>query len=675
MTVAVWPSRLAISTYERRRALPILPIPAALNAEVARVSAILAADPDAARAGAEAILRVSPRDPRALLIVGSAHRRLGDARAALKVLEPLAKAYPRAAHTAYELGASLAAAGQPDAAVAALRHAVSLKADLAEAWRTLGDLLFARGDQAGADAAFARHDRATIRDPALQSAADAVFAGRLVEAEDRLRAHLLARPRDAEALRLMADVLSRQGRFADAETLLVSALDIEPTHPGALFALADALFRQQKAQAAIGHLESLLAREPDDLAYLNLMAAALGLIGETTRSAEAYEALAERAPAQPKIWLNLGHALRAVGRRDDTIAAYRRCIALDPGVGEPYWSLANLKTAAFTPDEEAAMTELLARDDQAVEDRLHLEYALGKALEDRGVHGDAFEHYARGAALRASAYDPDGLTRLVARSNMLFTREALKSRTAGGSDSPAPIFIVGLPRSGSTLIEQILASHSRVEGTMELPEIRFIAEELTPYPDASLALSPDRRRTLGEIYIERTRVYRKTDRPRFIDKMPNNFQHLGLIHLILPNAKIIDARRHPMGSCFSAFKQHFAQGQDFSYDLTALGRYYRDYVELMAHFDAVLPGRVHRVVYEDMVEDTEGEVRRLLDHCGLEFEPGCLEFHRNARAVRTVSSEQVRRPIFRDGLEQWRNFEPWLGPLKAALGPTLEDWR
>jgi tetratricopeptide (TPR) repeat protein len=652
-----------------------LTTPAALNAEVARASAILASDPAGARSAAEAILRVAPRDPRALLIVGSAHRRLGDARAALKVLEPLAKAYPRAAHTAYELGASLAAADRTEPAIAALRHAVSLKADLAEAWRALGDLLFAKGDQAGADAAFARHDRTMIRDPALQPAADAVFEGRLAAAEDRLRAHLLARPRDAEALRLMADVLSRQGRFADAETLLVSALEIEPTHTGARFALADALFRQQKAQAAIGHLEALLKREPDNLAYLNLMAAALGLIGETTRSAEAYEALAKRAPAQPKIWLNLGHALRAVGRRDDTIAAYRRCIALSPGVGEPYWSLANLKTAAFAPEEESAMAALLARDDLAVEDRLHLEYALGKALEDRGVYDEAFEHYAKGAAQRATAYDPDGLTRLVARSKDMFTRKAFEARSGGGSRSPEPIFIVGLPRSGSTLIEQILASHSRVEGTMELPDIRFIAEELNPYPDACLMLSPDRRRALGGAYLDRTRVYRKTDRPRFVDKMPNNFQHLGLIHLILPNAVIIDARRHPMGSCFSAFKQHFAQGQDFSYDLTALGRYYRDYVDLMAHFDAVLPGRVHRVIYEDMVEDTEGQIRRLLDHCGLDFEPGCLEFHRNARAVRTVSSEQVRRPIFRDGLEQWRNFEPWLDPLKHALGPVLEHWR
>ena len=654
---------------------PIIGSAAALNAEVARASEILGSDPAAALASAQRILKVAPRDPRALLIVGSAHRRLGDPRSALKVLEPLAQAYPRAAHTFYELGAAFAASGKADRAVGALRHAVALKPDLAEAWRALGDLLFARGDQAGADAAFARHDRATIRNPALHAPGDAILAGRLGEAEDRLRAHLLRTPSDAEALRLMADLFLRQGRFSDAETLLVTALQIEPTHSGARYALADALFRQQKAPAAIGHLQALLAREPGDLAYRNLMAACYGLIGETSLSVDEYEALAADAPAQAKIWLNLGHALRAVGRRDETMAAYRRCIALAPSVGEPYWSLANLKTAAFSPDEEAAMTALLARSDPTPEDRLHLNYALGKALEDRGAFAEAFTHYARGAALRASAYDPEQTNRLVARSKALFTRDAMAARAGGGSPSNAPIFIVGLPRAGSTLIEQILASHSQVEGTMELPEIRFTAEGLTPYPDAALAMSATERLRLGEAYIERTRIYRKSGKPRFVDKMPNNFQHVGLIDLILPNATIIDARRHPMGSCFSAFKQHFAQGQDFSYDLTALGRYYRDYVALMAHFDAVLPGRVHRVIYEDMVEDTEGEIRHLLDHCGLEFEPGCLEFHRNSRAVRTVSSEQVRRPIFRDGLEQWRNFEPWLDPLKTALGPALEAWR
>ncbi len=636
---------------------------------------MLGADPAGARRLAGAILNVSPHDPRALLILGSAHRRLGDTRAARKVLEPLARAFPRAALTQFELGAALAADGRIDDALKTLRQAVTIKPDLAEAWRTLGDLLFARGDEAGASEAFARHERAVVTRPDLAAAADARLHGRLHDAEALLRAHLLRHPRDAEALRLMADIFLRRDRYADAEILLASAVEIEPGHLGGRYALADALFRQQKAAAAIAQLDRLMERDPQDLAYRTLMAACLGLVGETARSVALYEAIAAAAPAQPKTWLNLGHALRSLGRREETMAAYRRSIALAPTMGEPYWSLANLKTAAFTPDEEVAIAALLARDDLKPEDRLPLEYALGKALEDRGDHERSFTHYARGAALRAAAYDPEVLSALVRRSKALFTREAFADRSSGGSASDAPIFILGLPRSGSTLIEQILASHSAVEGTMELPEIRFIAEGFDPYPDTCLALTADERMRLGDLYIERTRVYRKSAKPFFIDKMPNNFQHIGLIQLILPNAKIVDARRHPMGACFSAFKQHFAQGQGFSYDLGDLGRYYRDYVSLMAHFDEVLPGRVHRVIYEDMVEDTEAEIRRLLAYCGLPFEPACLTFHQTERAVRTVSSEQVRRPIFREGLDHWRHFQPWLGPLEDALGPALTQWR
>ena len=317
---------------------------------------------------------------------------------------------------------------------------------------------------------------------------------------------------------------------------------------------------------------------------------------------------------------------------------------------------------------------------------MHLHYALGKACEDRRAYPDAFDHFAQGAAVRRAqlAYDAGAASEQTRRSMALFSENFFAERTDGGSDDDAPIFIVGLPRSGSTLIEQILASHSAVEGTMELPDIGVIAQTLRGikrdgparrYPEAAADLDAATRTALGDRYIAQTRIHRLKGRRFFIDKMPNNFHNIGLIHLILPRAKIIDARRHPMGTCFSAFKQHFAQGQGFSYDLADLGRYYTDYAALMAHYDAVLPGRVHRVIYEDMVNDTEAEVRRLLDYCGLPFEAGCLDFHQNDRAVRTVSSEQVRRPIFRDGLEQWRQYEEWLEPLKTALGPTLEDWR
>ena len=656
--------------------------PGSLNAAVERASVILATDPQAARREAEAILKFAPTDPRALLILASARRRGGDPAAALAILAPLAKAYPRAAHTQYELGVVLAAHGRPVEAIAALRQAVSLRRDYAEAWRELGSLLFAEGDNAGAESAFAAHGRAMVRDPALADAADDVFSGRIAEAERRLRAHLTTRPNDAEALRLMAEVLSRLDRHADAETLLVHAIALDPAHDGARFILANTLFRQQKAAEALPHIERLLAIDASAPAYRNLLAACLSLVGDFDRVIEVYDGLLAELPKQPKIWVNPGHALRSVGRRQDAVDAYRRAIALAPGLGDAYWSLANLKVATLSGEDEAAMDGQLKRADLDPDDRLHLHYALGKTLEDRGEYAGAFEHYAAGAALRRRvlAYDPNEQTAQGRRSMTLFTPAFFGARADAGSLAPDPIFIVGLPRSGSTLIEQILASHSAVEGTMELSDIGILAARVGEraggrYPDGVADLDAAALTGLGELYLERTRIQRKLGLPFFIDKMPNNFQHVGLIHLILPKARIIDARRHPLGACFSAFKQHFAQGQAFSYDLADLGRYYRDYVELMAHFDVALPGRVHRVIYEDLVEDTEGEVRRLLDYCGLPFEDACLRFYENDRAVRTVSSEQVRRPIFRDGLEQWRHFEAWLGPLETALGPTLESWR
>jgi tetratricopeptide (TPR) repeat protein len=383
--------------------------------------------------------------------------------------------------------------------------------------------------------------------------------------------------------------------------------------------------------------------------------------------------------------MSYGHALKAIGRQADCIAAYKKSIALAPTLGEAYWSLANLKTVRFEPQDIEAMRTFAAREKLADEDRYHLHFALGKALEDEGNYAESFQHYDAGNALRRKSitYDADETSDHVRRSKELFTSDFFAARAGQGNAAPDPIFIVGLPRSGSTLIEQILATHSAVEGTMELPDIIGIARRLSGrksrsqtsnYPEMLATLDADALARLGGEYLERTRIQRKLGRASFIDKMPNNFAHVGLIHLILPNARIIDARRHPLGCCFSVFKQHFARGQAFSYEQTELGRYYVDYVDLMTHFDAVLPGRIHRVLYERMVSDPEREVRGLLDYCGLPFEEECLHFYRNSRAVRTASSEQVRQPIFRESVEQWRNFEPWLNPLKRALGPVLQEY-
>ena len=649
-----------------------------LSAAIQRGAEALATDPALAEQLAREVLKVAPADPRAGLILGSARRRLADPAGARAILEPLAKAYPRAANTQYELGATLGALGERASAIAALRQATALNRELPEAWRALGDQLFAVGDVGGAEAAYAEHQRAAVGDPALRPAADALFEGRLVAAEGLLRDHVKAHPGDVVGLRMLGEVFSRISRHGDAEILFARCLELLPSYDGARFGYANALFQQQKAAQAVPQVEYLLARDAADPAYQNLMAACLGLVGDFDGSIGIYQGLLAVHPKQPRIWLNYGHALRTIGRREEAVTAYKRCIALAPGIGDAYWSLANLKVASFTAEDETAMNVQLARTDLTSDDRLHLHYALGKALEDRGAYAASFEHYATGAKIRRleTPYDADEAHANIRRSVNLYTEELFTARAGHGSGSDDPIFIVGLPRSGSTLIEQILASHSAVEGTMELPDIGFIAASLGPrYPEILADLDAGQLAALGDSYIASTRIHRKLGRPLFIDKMPNNFHHVGLIHLILPNAKIIDARRHPLGACFSGFKQHFAQGQSFTYDLTDLGRYYRDYVELMGRFDAAVPGRVHRVIYEDLVDDTEARVRRLLDYCGLPFEAGCLKFYDNDRAVRTVSSEQVRRPIFREGLDQWRRYEAWLGPLKAALGPALEGWR
>jgi len=504
-------------------------------------------------------------------------------------------------------------------------------------------------------------------------------------AEALLRAHLKQYPTDVVAIRMLAEVAARLGRYGDSETLLQRCLELAPGFHAARHNLAVVLHRQNRPADALREVDRLLQGDPGNAGARNLKAAILARIGEVQQSAEIYGRILEEHPGHPKIWQSYGHSLKTAGRQQESIAAYRRSIELAPAFGEAYWSLANLKTFRFSDDDIRAMRDQLAADDAAIEDLFHFHFALGKALEDSGDYAVSFEHYAEGNRLRRSVidYDAEDLSGYVRRSRALLTEDFFASRRGLGSPAADPIFIVGLPRAGSTLVEQILSSHSLVEGTQELPDLGVIARQLAGrkkrsepslYPEAMTGLGADELRALGERYLEQTRIQRRTALPFFIDKMPNNWEHLALIHLILPNAKVIDARRHPMSCCFSVFKQHFARGQRFSYDLGELGRYYRDYVDLTAHIDSVLPGRVHRVHYERMVEDTEGEVRRLLDYCGLPFEESCLRFYENERAVRTASSEQVRRPIYRDALEQWIHYEPWLGPLRDALGPVLTGY-
>ncbi len=622
-----------------------------LDAALAHAARLLAGAPaDAAEQAAE-ILKVIPDQPNALALQGLALGRLG----------------------------------RGEEAIASLRRAVALKPALPDAWRALGDHYTALEMREAADGAYAQSIRHSTRDPRLLGAALALVENRIPDAEATLREFLKRHPTDVAAIRMLAEVAARIGRFQDAETLLSRCLELAPGFTAARHNYALVLHRQNRSEAALAQVEQLLADDPRNPGYRNLRAAVLSRIGEYGQSIDQYREVLAEYPNQAKVWMSLGHALKTAGRNAESIDAYTKSIEKAPQLGEAYWSLANLKTFRFTDEQTAAMRAQLGRGDLSDEDRFHFEFSLGKALEDAGDYAASFAHYLEGNRLRRKTlrYDADENHAHVERSRRFFTREFFAERAGWGCDAPDPVFVIGLPRSGSTLIEQILASHSQVEGTMELPDVAMLARLVGArttrpgpgaYPRALEKFSAEELRGLGERYLQQTRIQRKTPAPYFIDKMPNNFAHTGFIHLMLPRAKIIDARRHPLGCCLSGFKQHFARGQNFTYDLAEIGRYYRDYVELMAHFDEVLPGRVHRVFYENMVEDTEAEVRRLLEYCGLPFEPGVLKFHENQRAVRTASSEQVRRPINRDGMDQWRHFEPWLDELKRALGAVLDQY-
>ncbi len=651
-----------------------------LEVALAHAERLLQRDPRLALEQADAILEAAPQHPKARLIKGKALQRQGRSRDALAAFEALSREQPRWAEARYELGQACAAAGEVESAISALREAVELSDQYPAAWGALGDLLYAVGAAAEADGAYANQIRTSTSDPRLMQAALALCANKLAPAEALLRTHLKTMPTDVAAIRMLAEVGARLGRYGDAEKLLARCLELAPSFAAARHNYAIVLFRQGKTLEALREIEVVRKEHPENAAYRNFTAAVLARLGEYADAIELYEQLIVDRSEQPRVWLSYGHALKTAGRTADAIAAYRKAVALNPRFGDGYWSLANLKTFRFTSAEIDAMRAALNADDLDEDDRFHIDFALGKALEDAGDYADSFAHYAEGARRRRAlvTYDPEQITEQVRRTRALFTTDFLAARGGQGAQAPDPIFIVGLPRSGSTLLEQILSSHSAIEGTMELPDIAAIARDLgekklrsetSKYPEILADLSPEALRGLGESYIERTRIQRRSAKPLFIDKMPNNWLHVGLITLALPNAKIIDARRHPVATCFSAFKQHFARGQTFTYDLTELGRYYRDYLALMAHFDAVAPGRVHRVFYEGLVADTEAQVRRTLAYCGLPFESACLAFFATDRPVRTASSEQVRQPIFREGVDQWRRYDPWLKPLKESLGP------
>ncbi|HET9108337.1 MAG TPA: sulfotransferase [Steroidobacteraceae bacterium] len=634
----------------------------------------------------EALLARVPENRDVLYLCAAAQRLGGDVPAALATLAELERLHPRFSGLYQERGHCHIALRQAPEAIESFLRAVKINPALPASWRVLEGLYRMAGEPQQAAQA-AGHLAALERLPAEVVTATALFSdGEIAAAEQLIRAYLRQRGDHIEALRLLARIGMQRDVLDEAQLLLERVLQLAPDYALARFEYAQVLARRHLYLEARAETERLLEAEPGNRNYRTLRALTLVGLGRHEQALRCYRELLPGAAQPAELHLSIAHSLKTVGATEEAVAEYREAVQIRPGYGEAYWSLANLKTYPFTDEELEHMRTAEAEPLASDADRYHLCFALGKALEDRAQYEASFEYYDRGNALKraTSGYQPEPLESAARLQQQICAAELFARHGSSGSSAPDPIFVVGLPRSGSTLIEQILASHSAVEGTQELADVPRIVASLqgrqtqsgpSGYPEVLTKMTGEDLRRLGEQYLRDTRAYRATGRPRFIDKMPNNFRHIGLIHLMLPRATIIDVRREPMACCFSNFKQLFAQGQTFTYGLRELGRYYRTYLELMRHWDHVLPGRVLHVHYEDVVDDLEGTVCRLLAHCGLAPEPACLDFHQTARSVRTASSEQVRQPIYRESLEHWRNYERWLGPLREALGDAVEKYR
>ena len=655
------------------------PPPSRIETEIRRVRELLRRrEFEAALRAGKALLAEVPENRDALYVVAVSQRylqRIPDALTTLARLETLHPRYPRLFQERGHCHVALRAAGP---AIEAFEHAVTLNSSLPASWRALSALYRMAGQEAHAKRAAENVEKLASLPVEILTAFSMFADGEIQQAEQVVREYLLKHGDHVEGMRLLAQIGVEHDVLDDAELLLENALRLAPDCHAARYEYAVVLVKRHKHLLAREQMEKLLRIDPDNRIYRTTYATVCMGFGDYERAVPLYRELLREMPEDPELHLSIGHALKTQGKTAEAIAAYRAAAKVKADCGDAFWSLANLKTYRFTDDELARMCAAEAAPGTRPIDRYHLAFAIGKALEDRAQYAEAFAYYERGNALKKTEcrYQPGVTERNTRLQKAVCTAEFFAARSGFGCTSAAPIFIVGLPRSGSTLIEQILATHSGVEGTMELADIPRMVQELEGrsedqgeprYPAVLARLAAEDWRRLGEKYLADTRVYRSA-KDTFIDKMPNNFRHLGLIHLILPQAKIIDARREAMACCFSNFKQLYASGQQFTYSLQDLGRYYRSYIELMTHWETVLPGKVLRVQHADVVADLEGSVRRILEFCGLDFEPGCIEFHRTERQVHSASSEQVRQPIYTEGLEQWRHFEPWLGPLKAALG-------
>lgn len=617
------------------------------------------------------------REARYLLAV--AQRYDGRLEDALDTLDALLDEAPDHARAHQERGHIFLSRNRSDAAAAAYARAAALNPALAASLKALVNLEERAGRAQQARAFQERLDFLERLPPELVAVLDLTHENRLYKAERLCRDFLQKHRRHIEGMRLLADIAARLNVYDEAEFLLESCVAFAPKHLQARVDYLNILTRKTRFEQAAEQARLLLRRQPDNPQFQSALAATLVGLGRFDEGMALYQKVLRAHPRRHGLHLQLGHAQKTVGQLENAIHSYRRAYRCKPDCGDAYWSLANTKTYRFTDEELGRIERYGAAPGVATTDRAQLYFAGGKALEDREQYAAAFAWYEKGNAIKRkqSGYRSERMEARVQAQMDACVPGLFAARQGAGLDCRDPIFIVGMPRAGSTLLEQILASHSMVDGAMELHNVPALVQKLrgrstngkSRYPAILHELDQDYFRRFGEQYLKHTRVYRGTA-PMFIDKMPNNFMHVGLIRLILPRARVIDARRDPMACCFSCFKQLFAEGQEFSYGLEETGRYYRAYVRLMEHWERVLPGFVLRVMHEDVIDDLETQVRRILDFCDLPFEKSCLEFYKTRRSIRTPSSEQVRQPIYRDGMEQWRRFEPWLAPLKEALGPA-----
>mgnify|MGYP003663760437 FL=1 len=611
------------------------------------------------------------------------HRYLKDVPAAAADLSALKQMSPDFGRAYQEEGHLHRDSGNAERALLAYQRACQFNPALLASWKAQAAALRSLGRAVEADQVEAQARRLENLPKDLVSVTHLLYEGKLLKAEQLCRAYMQKNPHNIEGMRLLAEIGKRFGVLEDADFLLETALELDPDNIQLRLDFIDVLRKRQKFEAALAQAKALHEREPDNPLFQSHLAIESMQTGDFDQALVLFETILQALPEDPATLTSRGHALKTLGRQDEAIASYQSAARVRPNQGDAWYALANLKTYRFSDDELARLRSQENAPDLGFQDRIYLCFALGKALEDRKDYAAAFEYYERGNDLKRAQtrYKSDQMEEELEAQASICTPELFDKQAGKGCPAPDPVFIVGLPRAGSTLIEQILASHSQVDGTLELPNILALSHRLrgrnrvsdrTFYPRVLHDLDAGKLRALGEDYLDNTRVHRQSA-PFFTDKMPNNFRHIGLIKLILPNAKIIDARRGAMACCFSGFKQLFAEGQEFTYGLEEIGRYYRAYVRLMDHWDAVLPGQILRVHHEDVVEDVETQVRRILDFCGLPFEQACLDFHHTKRAVRTASSEQVRQPIYKQGVAQWRHFEPWLEPLKSALGTELAE--